>query len=81
MLVDASLNIRDLNRKMNWSLPTDGPKTVSGLIIEYLEKIPTPGIGVRLAGYPIEILSIESNTVGWVRFWPSLCIKTDSPSE
>lgn len=81
VLVDASLNIRDLNRKMNWTLPTDGPKTVSGLIIEYLEKIPTPGIGVRLAGYPIEILSIESNTIGWVRFWPALCVKADSTPE
>ena len=42
-VVDASANVRQLNRVMNWNLPTDGPKTLNGLIVEQLETIP----GVR----------------------------------
>ena len=41
-LVDGSANVREINRAMKWELPTDGPKTVNGLIIEYLESIPEP---------------------------------------
>ena len=42
-LVDATANIRELNRSQNWDLPTDGPKTLNGLIVELLETIPKPG--------------------------------------
>jgi len=55
-VVDASANVRQLNRVMNWNLPTDGPKTLNGLIVEQLETIPESGTGVTVADYPIEIL-------------------------
>ena len=41
-LVDATANIRELNRSQDWDLPTDGPKTINGLIVELLETIPEP---------------------------------------
>ncbi len=41
-LVDATANIRELNRSQDWDLPTDGPKTLNGLIVELLETIPEP---------------------------------------
>ena len=62
-LVDASMTIRDLNRDLNLNLPTDGPKTLSGLIIEYLETIPTPQTAIKIRGYPIEILAVKGNAV------------------
>lgn len=62
-LVRGSANIRDLNRKMGWQLPTDGPKTLNGLILEYLEDIPQPGTSLLLAGYPIEILQTKGTAV------------------
>ena len=58
-LIHGSANIRDVNRMMHWSLPTDGPKTLNGLILELLETIPEPGTCFKVAGYPIEI--VESN--------------------
>ena len=69
-LVDGRINIRDLNRLMDWNLPTEGPKTLSGLIVEYLETIPAPGVGLRLSGYPMEIIKVSGNTIQSVRVWP-----------
>ena len=66
-LVDASANIRRLNRLMSWDLPTDGPKTLNGLIIETLETIPSPGTSVTVNGYPIEILDATEHAIKQVR--------------
>lgn len=66
-LVDASTNIRRLNRLMNWELPTDGPKTLNGLIIETLETIPAPGTALIVNGYPIEILDATEHAIKQVR--------------
>ncbi len=66
-LVSGAANIRDMNRVMNWSLPTDGPKTLNGLIIEYLETIPESGTGLKIGGYPIEIVRSDENRVQTAR--------------
>ncbi|MGL5814416.1 HlyC/CorC family transporter [Aeromonas sp.] len=71
-LVEGSANIRELNKEMNWHLPMDGPRTLNGAILEYLEEIPQPNISVRLAGYPIEILEVENNMVKMARIMPHL---------
>lgn len=68
--VDGGVNLRELNRDLAWNLPTDGPKTMSGLIVEYLETIPESKCCIRIAGYPIEIIAIESNMIKTVRIWP-----------
>lgn len=69
-IVDGTMNIRQLNKSMHWHLPTDGPKTLNGLIIEHLESIPEPGISVRIAGYPIEIIQAKDNMVRTARIYP-----------
>lgn len=66
-LVNASANIRSLNRMMNWDLPTEGAKTLNGLILEHLETIPETGTGLRLGDYPIEIVQTSDNVVKLVR--------------
>ncbi len=66
-VVDASSNIRQLNRLMNWDLPTDGPKTLNGLIVERLETIPESGTGLTVALYPIEILDTTEHAIKKVR--------------
>ena len=68
-VVDASANIRQLNRVMNWNLPTDGPKTLNGLIVEQLETIPESGTGVTVADYPIEILDSGEHGIKRVRVY------------
>jgi Mg2+/Co2+ transporter CorB len=69
-LVDGTANIREMNRAMDWTLPTDGPKTLNGLIVEYLEEIPEPGTGLKIEGYPIEIVETNENRVKTVRIYP-----------
>lgn len=71
-IVDGSINVRELNRQMGWHFPTQGPKTLSGLIIEALEFIPREGLCLRLAGYPVEILEMEDNMVKSTRIYPAL---------
>jgi Mg2+/Co2+ transporter CorB len=69
-LVDAGITVRELNRITQWSLPTEGPKTLNGLIIEFMETIPDVGTGIMLYGYPLEILKRDENTVKQVKFLP-----------
>lgn len=69
-LVDATANIRELNRSQDWAMPTDGPKTLNGLIVELLETIPRPGTCLTIEGYPIEIIETDDNRVRTVRVGP-----------
>lgn len=66
-LVNGGANIRDLNRLMNWKLPTAGPKTLNGLILEFLEAIPEKGATLTIEGYPIEIVETSDNKVTTAR--------------
>ncbi len=69
-LVDGSANVRDINKEMSWTFPTDGPKTLNGLILEYLEDIPEPNISIRIFGYPVEIVDVKDNMIKTVRIMP-----------
>ncbi|GGI69300.1 HlyC/CorC family transporter [Shewanella gelidii] len=69
-LIDATVNIRELNKEMDWQFPTDGPKTLNGLILEYVEDIPPPNTSMRLAGYPVEVIDVADNMVKTVRVIP-----------
>ncbi|MGO2478024.1 MAG: transporter associated domain-containing protein, partial [Pseudoalteromonas sp.] len=69
-LVDGGANVRDLNKEMNWEFPLDGPKTLSGLIVEYLENIPDANLSLRIAGYPIEVVEVKENMIKLVRIQP-----------
>jgi len=66
-IVNASATIRALNRALGWQLPTGGPKTVNGLLLEHLETIPDPGTMVRVGAYEFEVLQIADNAVRTVR--------------
>ena len=67
LLISANITIRELNRSLNWTLPTSGPKTLNGLIMEYLEAIPEPGTSLKLYEHPIEIIQMESNAIKLIK--------------
>ena len=69
-LVNGTANIRELNRAQEWELPTDGPKTVNGLIVEQLENIPKPSTCLKINGYPIEIIKSDNTRIHTVRVSP-----------
>jgi magnesium and cobalt exporter, CNNM family len=66
-LVNGAANIRELNRAQKWELPTDGPKTLNGLILESLETIPEPHTCLKINGYPIEIVATDDTRIRTVR--------------
>jgi Mg2+/Co2+ transporter CorB len=66
-IVNASTTIRALNRALGWQLPTDGPKTISGLLVERLEAIPEPGTMLKVDGYAFEVLQAGDNMIKTVR--------------
>ncbi|MDG2107807.1 MAG: HlyC/CorC family transporter [Woeseiaceae bacterium] len=78
-LVDATVNIRELNRSQGWELPSDGPKTLNGLIVELLETIPKPLTFLEIDGYPIEVVESDDNRVRFVRI--GMRIKSDPTSD
>lgn len=76
-LIDGSTHIREINRMLSWELPTDGPKTLNGLILEHLEMIPTPGTSLLIANYPVEITRTDKNAVQAVRIHPRLSMEKE----
>ncbi|HSH28657.1 MAG TPA: CNNM domain-containing protein, partial [Thiohalobacter sp.] len=71
-LVDATAAVRELNRALKMELPTSGPKTLNGLILEHMEDIPEPGTSLLLANYPVEIVQTKDNAVKTVRVFPKV---------
>lgn len=66
-MVNASATIRALNRALQWQLPTDGPKTLNGLLLERLETLPDPGTALRVGNWQFEVLQVADNTIKTVR--------------
>jgi Mg2+/Co2+ transporter CorB len=71
-LVDGSINIRTLNQALHMQLATDGPKTLNGLITEYLEMIPDTDTSLLLDRHPVDIVQIKENMVKTARIHPAL---------
>ena len=68
-IIDGSASIRETNKSLKWELPIDGPKTLNGLITEYLEEIPESGVCLAIDKYRMEILQIRDNMVKTVKVW------------
>ena len=62
-LVDCTVHLRELNRQLKWHLPTNGPKTLNGLILEQLEYIPETGTTLKISDYLIEITQVSDSAV------------------
>jgi Mg2+/Co2+ transporter CorB len=70
IVVEGGSLLRELNRKLGYHFPLDGPKTLNGLILEHLQDIPEPGTSLKLAGYPLEILQVQDRVIRSVRLLP-----------
>ena len=62
-MLEGSMMIRDINRRIGWDLPTDGPKTLSGLILETAQSIPESNVGIKIGEYRFETVLIKDNVV------------------
>ena len=66
---DGATPVREVNRALGLELPTDGPKTLNGLILEHLQDIPEANVSLKIAGVPVEILSAQGRAVKSVRLF------------
>ena len=65
--VQGSISLRDLNRELSWNLPTEGPKTLNGLVLEHLQNIPETGACFIINGRPLEVTNVQRNVVQMAR--------------
>ena len=66
-LIDCSANIRDINRELDWKLPSEGPKTLNGLLLENLEYIPKSGTTLKIDNYLVEITQVSESAIKMAR--------------
>ena len=65
--LDGTTHIREINRNLEIQLPSEGPRTLNGLILEHMEIIPEAGTSLKINGYPIEIMQVKNNMVKTAR--------------
>ena len=66
-LIDGSVSIREINKKLSWDLPLEGPVTLNGLILEKIETIPESNISINLNNYIIETVLIKDNMIKFAK--------------
>jgi Mg2+/Co2+ transporter CorB len=79
---EGAMAVREVNRALGLSLPTDGPKTLNGLIVEHLQDLPEGDVSIRVAGVSMEIVHAQGRTVKTVRiFRPVEAAESNEASE
>jgi Mg2+/Co2+ transporter CorB len=79
---EGAMPVREVNRALGLALPTDGPKTLNGLIVEHLRDLPEGDVSIRVAGVPMEIVHAQGRTVKTVRiFRPAEVVESNEASE
>ena len=80
-VVEGSTLLRELNRKLGFNFPLEGPKTVNGLILEHLQEIPEPNTSVKIADHAIEIVQTQDRVIKAVRMFPVRAPEADAAPE
>jgi len=68
-VIDGTANIRDINKALGWQLPTDGPKTLNGVILEHLEAFPDGPACLQIGNVRMEVLEVRDNLITAARCW------------
>jgi len=66
---DGAMPVREVNRALGLELPTDGPKTLSGLIVEHLQDLPEADVSIKIGEVPMEIVHAQGRTIKTVRIF------------
>jgi Mg2+/Co2+ transporter CorB len=79
---EGAMPLREVNRALGLSLPTDGPKTLNGLIVEHLQDIPEADVSIKIGDVPMEIVHAQGRTIKTVRiFRPRASVENTETSE
>ncbi|MGH8669262.1 MAG: transporter associated domain-containing protein, partial [Burkholderiales bacterium] len=78
---EGAMPVREVNRALGLALPTDGPKTLNGLIVEHLQDIPEADVSIKIGNVPMEIVHAQGRTIKTVRiFKPVAVVENPEPS-
>ena len=81
-MAEGTMPVREVNRALGLSLPTDGPKTLNGLLLEHLQDIPEADVSIKIGNVPMEIVHAQGRTIKTVRiFKPVEIVENTEPSE
>ena len=67
--IDGATPVREVNRALGLDLPTEGPKTINGLILEHLRDIPEADVSIKVGGVPMEIVHTQGRSVKTARIF------------
>jgi Mg2+/Co2+ transporter CorB len=67
--IDGATPVREVNRALGLDLPTEGPKTLNGLILEHLRDIPEADVSIKIGGVPLEIVHTQGRSVKTARIF------------
>jgi len=70
-IVDGTTQVRNLGKTLNWNLPSEGPKTLNGIVLEHFENFPPEGAVFSFQGHPMTVIAVEGNRVSEVRIEPA----------
>ena len=62
-VVEGGMAIREFNRVTQWKLPIEGPKTLNGLLLDYLQMIPEVGTCCLINRIPFEVVQVQDNRI------------------
>jgi len=77
LLIDGRIAVHSLNRRLDWNLPTDDARTLSGLLVNHNEALPEAGAEFEIEGFRMRIERLGDNVIAQVRVWPPDLNKRD----
>jgi Mg2+/Co2+ transporter CorB len=63
VVIDGTLPLREVNRRLGTRFPLDGPKTLSGWILETLRELPEGNVSVRMGDVAVEVVNLQGRTI------------------
>lgn len=80
-VADGATSVREVNRVLELDLPTDGPKTLNGLVLEHLQDIPEGTVSIRIAGVQIEVMHGQGRTIRTLKLFRPASSSDDALSQ
>jgi Mg2+/Co2+ transporter CorB len=66
-LLEGTATLRDINKRLGLGFPLDGPKTLNGLLLEWLQDIPEASVSLKTPDCVIEIIQVQNQAIKVVK--------------
>lgn len=63
VLLEGTTALREINRRLGTRFPLDGPKTLSGWVLEMLRELPEGNVSLRLDDVGVEVVNLQGRTI------------------